>query len=1249
MQTNSIIKKISIIALCTAFSMVNKISFADDEFEPGTTCRSPDDPRLSVICGTVKSAVPIADAETRSGVDPNPPLQGVSVYVYECLENSPTCKLGGSINQPFSSSSTDSGGFYNITARKVGNLEQRYLAFVCDSKLAGLYKIPSYKSFELNVPLNCPVNNSYAQPPELLNPASSNLLACQVKPSYSGAPVSFEGVYESNRFQTTFNFDVQIENADSRFKTQGTVLGDIIDFGGNTDGPREGAWYHEDCINKYDGYLETLCYNPLSTSLDEYENTLYSDEDFTSQNFLPNIPPKNSLLFYKDLTVRQDVTNYSQNPTSPAQLLQTIFSNCKGDVNLRYSGEPESDELPNCEIYKQCSNAGSIDDGTAGSQTRNRQYSGGSTKNLANPSILRAEYEANIDDTVGNIAVCKHNGNSVTLAQIQPPWSYCVVGENSCNYVLDKSYYTDEFSYFFGDKGTNMKVGYSFQGESDSYTSAAGTDQGANAVSFEKGNEKEGLPIKGGTYTVDNNPANTRNNGATAAISGIVSADLAKSGDTALSYVLQRPGETLEDKSMYEQGIVSILDAGSNISQYCEISNTNDPNLVIDATNEAGIYKNQNFRGNDDHYYYFGSGGSSADINKKTSTSAIYMTTAAANRAEALKGRHLKDAYDSLLTASSGDGTYQRSGAGLIWGFLGEIWESLIAQRGSKSFGDRYEAGNHYDLSNPERIDSLFAEFGLSEETFEQAFPLPSQAVGGTNWLATDQWGQDACYPWDVTQLGIRGQCLNTDQTTISRTCRVESCKVATKSVSCSCTLDLGGNVVSNCNDSGGITITTQDCGTDLRYQCATKKYNCLEDEDVSNGGSGDERSCVDDLYASDMDSPSCPDSSDERYYPRNGMCGDSESVPLSTGYCEFNQSASASYPACGVQQAGPYQCAGQLEKEDANLRVTQELLNPQETAGFDLSASELINNEYWKKLAHPGTSKAYGSLGFMSTKTSVTEDTNYSLTTNKDVKSSFPGASPEFKFISSHPIYSDIYNRGNAVDYHCNDGTGLGSGTWDCPLLDVPDPEIVDIYSLSVAGSCALNTSSSCVNSLTSAGLSPAFIQIVNAAATKFSVPAASIVTYLASIGSFGRNAYLFSLGGEQSLIDASSPWYGNLANCDETNIGAQGPYDWLSVWFTSVLDNNGNNVRNALDEISHGRGATASRCNFLDATYAAAGNLVAGGAAAGAACGNWSWDMAREPIYSMAYGTTRAGSYGNVPFFSNGGAGQNIWNNCR
>ncbi|GEM_PF-2581704 len=1369
-------------------------AFAARLLAPGTRCDLSSDNRISNVCGNARSALSedyaLSDGQTATG--PGRGLGGVSVYLYECDPTSPTCKVEGNLtllNNAFSSTyTTDETGWYEIPMRKVGAYQLRYIVFACNGTVAGIQKIRSYQSLELNPILNCPPYNSYIPPPKKLNYIDKSPLSCDMQPAFSGGPVAMEVSYGETKPSTLLNLDITVKDGDPRFATLATdPQAPILAVAGN-DGNVDGAWWHLDCMKKYSGVSRQLCMGgqpDVNGTRQKYEDALYANPAYLVQNKLPNIPPSNSILFYKELTPRQDITEYSQSPTKPAQFLQTQFGNCVGQVYLRKFGEKTQENIVDCSAFKSCNAA--IGDGD-----RNRQYSSGPMKGLANPSIFQTKFEADADlnavvckvdggtctlkcDSPTNPTKCWYEGDCIKLGQIQPSWSLCHLGEGGCNYKYDKTYFNPEIMYFHGLAGTPSKYPLGFETTNDSYGSSQGAGLGntfTNEVPWQPTKEAQGVPAQGGTFITGTNPLGNSNNSLFAPMGGLVSNSLG-GGKIALSYVLDRPFESPDDKMRYTSGEM-LMDLDPGVA-HCIKSNVNKDLItgakdlitnVLTETRNGNIYRNSMFQGVLDHWFkdLSLSGAELVDISgtaqsKKTATSGRYFTTPAKNRAIELNrwAPNLftlgvtqkfgfidysswaimnRDFVDSVLTTTYGPGKITVTSDSILAAILSVV-QKFLDKTENKTFIDRKSTA-------PEQLmDDIKADFTLSEENFMSLFPLPTRF--DSNWLETDDWGKDnQCYPWK-TVLPTKASCGTAkedpsnpgvetqDPQAISRTCRVEACNKKQTIVRCDCEKHSDGSVSGpdNCDDKdvvdvdgGGACAHAWLDPYNDRLRCAQTQTTCMDDkgkvdEDclkltfgiespLGNIVDSAKPKCEDQTYPSCCTNPPGGWNKTEDVEVTNPATGE---VTIETKYscegCKIRAPAPHRTPACTDGIAGPFTCPGMVLKS-TDFKVQNQNIN--EDNKLYLDPMKTVDNMYQQLIPPFMTSKFYIPGANVSAKTSIVPkeqepQVNMNEALHKDITGFGSGAAAEYKQIAAHPIdFAPSMPISNSVQFWCT--SELGAGAWSCPILPVPNPEFIDInalltdgrngYSsaenvlgadqtaytpshtsyltfwlnaaasfpfiksnaqipaLAAGGYCSLNPSDDCKRALgipeadLKAELSSPMLHIMDAAAQKFSIPAVVLAEYLGRIGKIGSYRYFWSQGGAKSLIDASSPWYGTIAECDDVNAAEQGAYDLFQTGFNGGLKGPGDatGACAALEELSQGRCKTASRCNFLDSTYVVAAILKTMGPQSGG-CG-WTYAQAKAALYTLTWGSDRKVGFANDPWYENA-PGPKIWDACK
>lgn len=1365
------------------FSIVQRV-FAVT-YAPGTRCPEPNDERLAVICGTVRSSMPRKETitmgdEIKEVVAEGMPLAGVSVYLYECDPASPTCKKNGNLVHPFSSTWTtnESGRFY-ITTRKLGGYKRRYLVFACYGKIANIKIVPSYKDVELTEYLNCPNNGTYIAPPNALSyiDRSSQVSNDMIAKDESGEKLTMEVSYvpsgENNTEmatavglntppKATLNFDLNLAGADARFIKEESPLVDLA----NQEGADKGAFWYKDCQLKYadNPNVKRLCMGELKEdiyeaytssggtsatksvivngNIDDYETALYNDPLYVVQTKLPNIPPKSSILMYKEFTPRQDLVEYIQDPTSAAQFLHTHFGNCVGQVFIRHYKENKTDDYIDCEEFRKCNELYSEDD----TDVRNMQNSNGYAKMLSIPTITQKVYEEEIDK--GNI-ICKKDGEEIRIYEIQPDWDI----SNGSSFKLDKRYFNFEMVYYYGIRGSTGKYGMAFYSKNDSFGASAGME---NKTPFTAFAEAADVPMRGGTSVIFTNGGKNNNNSIVSAI-GLASkafSDEVMTDIFTLPY--EDPANNFLGTRFYDKG-------NSGGGSHRTLSAINRNVSRINFSNEENFYSDNDFKGNPDHYpntdfgtiltNLYNSISSSywttpektakEDIDnkgKRTATSGLFFTTAAKNRMYSLNATGDlselpgisrvniigKDFYDGILTASYGSGKVTISSIiNSAINIASKFLSSFFGKDGDdvgKSFLDRK---NGAKLRNPEVRDDMTVKFDLSEENFMDKFPLPTpygpkNQITTTipnqygaylkNWLDPEDWGEHACYPWHYTEFakscGTYKEYLG-----ISRTCRVDICKEGKVTLTWNCTatenIDGTYNVEQSDEPSIDVNITTKNCDsatpTDRRI-CANKQTSCLKEDGGKKGGGRDRNK--------DESTAACIANDDEGIYwaeieaKKNNppACPDLQEI-LDAGGSK-GVSSSVNTPACTLSKAGPFECKGNLEK-DANFETIQQPLDeinafgtnslplagakiartfeipytpkitwftaaevsadssikPSEIGGDSETSTTGEVPDYKQTSAddyHWGTDGTYTTTSAdeyhwgSSEEESIDTDTTETGTLEKITNETFgkdifkaPGDGGVGDYIRSFfapQIDWEVIPSFNATFYHCNGELG-GAGNWDCPLWPVPDPEIVDIDSLTVNGSCQLKATPACINAINEAGLggvlnsnfqfSDTFVKIVSAAGTRFGIPASALVTYLTRIGAIYKYSYYWSKNGEEILKDYSAPWYGTIGDCDDLDEGAVGPYDMLLVWFIQGVESEGGA---ALNEISQGRGTilnsvevVPSRCNFLDSSYIAAAMITGG--SGGGDCGSWDWNRVKAQLYTLAWGADRKGAYQNDP----------------
>ncbi|MFH1547302.1 MAG: hypothetical protein ABIC57_02340, partial [bacterium] len=133
---------------------------------------------LTTVRGVVRSPTPIEVSlpDGTKYLSANHPLQGVSIFIYECANDSVSCKKNGFLTFPFSSTTTNVNGEFYTYMRKIDSVDKgdfgyngfggfdkrneskrRYLVMYCDDKFAGMEILPSWGEWEeLDLEADCP-------------------------------------------------------------------------------------------------------------------------------------------------------------------------------------------------------------------------------------------------------------------------------------------------------------------------------------------------------------------------------------------------------------------------------------------------------------------------------------------------------------------------------------------------------------------------------------------------------------------------------------------------------------------------------------------------------------------------------------------------------------------------------------------------------------------------------------------------------------------------------------------------------------------------------------------------------------------------------------------------------------------------------------------------------------------------------------------------------------------------------------
>lgn len=1371
-------------------------------FSPNTSCPQAPGRAFVSICGEVTSSLPL---ETTIDGDrimkPHMPVDGVSVYVYECDNLSPSCKNKGNLVHPFSSTVTDKDGKFYLVMRKLDNYyeypsdssaskpiqrnvmsKRRYLVFNCGGIFAGLQVIPSYlDQISLRQEVKCYPGSIPQEPPGMyaLTKESQRLAiwmgtdepkyeldpngrAPGSWPNYTihmSAQFAFKNPDEKKQtaengltprwdFSPTIstNFDLKADDADPRFIkntnyiTQTNFFIEPFDAGAQIECPagygnglgcpgyasmsfvglERGSFWARDCYFKYKGVvgvgkdaITNYCMSKhpqdfwvtgnswvnesnsgeRGTRINDYYDALIGETDkdcilcrvnnkpglkgFVQQDKLPNIPPKNSTLFYKELPAREDLHGAAQDPTDIAKFLGTQFSNCIGKVTLKNEGvlRVTKQKYLDCERLKECSRTLGIDNSGPNSWI-NSFTTNGPGYAMQNPYLFKAKYESDVDTSNQDLKniVCASNPDDpdaqpIYVGEIQPPWV-----TSSDGYKLNSSYWSPELMYYFGKNNVTTRYADQFNNYNDSYDRP---DKVTNRGVFRATWEAESVPPQGGTFSIYQVGGKKPNNTMAGAVEISTNPETGYSTNSLVNVITSPAKETDPLYRVAAKSGTSIYSGGSNLRLLGEYSRVNflPEKLVIGdmapnthRLDENSIFSNvwfsqenpnftpgtyasppQGGKGNQHHFpkQDHGGGWSAAsgfwtiagpteppeDFDGwRTSTAAIYVTTAADRRTKKITGSLSKadDFYDSILSAQIGEGKVDLS-LNFLQIFLPQWFFPWV----DRFLGENTEPKNHWDRKQavetlndePGLVDDLKTKFTLSEENFPEVFPLPLTPDEAPEGSCCRGWGDHLCYPWTSVPVNTGLKC-NTDnyeamvtrgpvctgserycRNLMSRTCRIDECTKQEARVNCT---------------TGFIEVRTRECTDKERYECAAGQESYI------------------------------------RGIPINEVvfnCGSS-----TTGVSDWVIVLSI----CRVSKAGPNMCAGNLTK-DAEFKTKAILIGNSEVNNSIIPPSTVdavneADNELRMQWEIPIRSKVnYSPLKMISTDSSVKVVDAVEMSKGKDTFG--PGGdsageailremfwAPSKADTDSSPTYDNYKVHCYCDKPSCSNTILNSTGNWECTFEDPPNPEIIDLEQLNLGEqSCNINPSPACrelVFGNPEIEFSDSFVKVMGAAGAAFKIPPSLLLSIMAGTGNLSKYNYYFSKEGEDDFINVTAPWYGTFNKCDDMNPASQGPYDWILQWFNATLQRTG--AVSALNSVAQGRGRTASRCNFLDASYVLAANLTPHYGS----CSAVTWESVREAILTFMYGGDRVGAYEDEetsPLYAPGGLLETIFRTCR
>lgn len=1033
--------------------------------------------------------------------------------------------------------------------------------------------------------------------------------------------------------------------------------------------PTEGAWYYEDCKLIYKGTKwESLC------RTGDYQEELYNFSDLTTQVLLPSLPPTQSLLYFRPLEIRNEISAYYQDQDDLAKFLGSAFSNCVGDVYKReWESTPEDEEkptYPDCELLKLCNKTVSYDKNIS-SLTAN-----GPAQSMMSPGALKNLEDEAIPDT----PVCFITGEEepVLLKQIQRPGQlvcqeYDPATKKGMRLCDGGAYWNNYYLTNLGNNNNALKWGLAGENEEDSYY--RNTDEGGellkdgsdiNSIPFQRGSEGKGSPEVGGQGAVASSGDRSGNNSGKAVLE--ITSGSAASSTEALTDFIAQPFKDDKIREEISEGVPYYI--SSRPVAWGQFSKTNShPEQMITSGSQDNEYLDPYAFNTEmeceqcakEHYpddlkegnieIKLGREGGS-----RTPFEGITVSTAAANRMSALQNdtgfwenMYYKgvESLDSAISISTGHSyidwpMLKVKGKPPIETAFSTIMNSLFSwlfggsgnRKENKTFTDRVPTGLGEDFQgdNFKVNDELIAYgFEINASNFETYFGCP-----GSKWPGS--WGGDGgtgCYPWNPVPSG---SSCNTADTCggLSRTCRVDVCDKGNVHITYKCGLDGTTDVLKR------DIVSTGNC---------TVIDTCAYEQ--TNGGIN----------------------------PHNitPACGPSDSSPT--------LEITVPYDYCTVSRAGPNECDGDIlfdSKVQVHSQTIDDTENPNSPDSYNADAVPESGLSFFKAFRDPfSTDIAPLPAAWVSVSSSLSE-TEPDVSMRKD----FPGIGSGTNFLTraqfGQPSTSYRFSKLEPLYIHCTNPTLGTKGQWDdmktCEFETLPNPEILKIENLEYDLSqikdppCNLNESPKCeelVLGFSETGeplkFSNTFKLILNLAGNKFEIEPAAILAYMHRVGADKKYAYYWSEEGEEALKNVTLPWHGSFNFCDDLEPVEQPPHEWKLAWFSERLVSNRSGrptPSDALKEIAPGREKTASRCNFLDSTYTLASAIAEhisireNGVLTPLSCAEQSWnndkygDAVRSAIKVQYYqigpldshrGTVRDDDTLNTQTY------RDIWNACK
>lgn len=324
-----------------------------------------------------------------------------------------------------------------------------------------------------------------------------------------------------------------------------------------------------------------------------------------------------------------------------------------------------------------------------------------------------------------------------------------------------------------------------------------------------------------------------------------------------------------------------------------------------------------------------------------------------------------------------------------------------------------------------------------------------------------------------------------------------------------------------------------------------------------------------------------------------------------------------ARYVLCNLERAGPMIERASVEK-DFSQRVYQEVDSLDSDSQLEMRDPMKISNAFYQGWRSP-VDRLYTHKKGMELDSKVTN--NYPnntqgegigavqlMTSGAMSEAAGTGAVKEGIKVVSHPErFAGTFERYPEIQYLCEE-------EW-CALIKPPLVPFVDLDNLDVRSCKPVTEQASC--SLDADNLPDIANTILGAAGAKYGVHGAILWAVMAGEGSWvgaaatgGTNLLEWT---DENVRKWSDPWTGRFPEtlCNEMSFAAQGPFGMITTWFNRAVWGvsemeiagewtkwlSGQPIQDARvgggyysGRENEDRGIIVSKCNFLDAAYAAA-----------------------------------------------------------